>query len=120
MDERADALARLARRVHDHHTRPERRTSGEIVETFDNLCAGYLERASLVLEAAGFTAFLDDLPRRSRFLVAPTDFAATARAERAGRIDPALVAEAARCLDPAALPRWPLGEFCARIRRTAP
>ena len=66
--------------------------------TFDNMCSGDLERAAGVLEASGFIEFIDNIGRRSIFVVGPDDFSAVAESERAARVDPALVEEAARCL----------------------
>ncbi|OED48346.1 hypothetical protein [Leisingera sp. S232] len=62
--------------------------------TFGNLCAGSLELASKVLQRAGFTEYLDSIPRSSLFTCTPDEFEAVASSEESQAVGPDLVVKA--------------------------
>lgn len=59
---------------------------------------GPVELVADVLQQAGVTVFLDEIPRRSRFICKPEEFAAIARSRRAQGLDVALVKDAVKRL----------------------
>ncbi|TFL20063.1 hypothetical protein [Jannaschia formosa] len=84
--------------------------------TFDNMCAGNLEGAARLLEAAGFTEFVRDLPRCSVFIATLDGSDAVAATAAAQATEPLLVEKAAYCLgDPRYRPRLSLDQFHARL-----
>ncbi|MEM8773392.1 MAG: hypothetical protein AAGF53_00080 [Pseudomonadota bacterium] len=88
----------LARCVFEMHLRTEDHRVNGPMKTFDNKCAGDLERTAYVLNEAGFTRFIDDINRRSVFICEPSDFEIQSKSESALRIDPELVSEAVKWL----------------------
>lgn len=76
-----------------HYTTEQHATQGPI-ETFDNKCAGDLEKAAHVLAQAGFTRFIDDIGRRSVFLFEPSEFEKIAVGPDALAVDAGQVCEA--------------------------
>ena len=93
-DSHTGRILALANCIFDLHYHTERHAIDGLVETFDNKCAGDLERAANVLVQSGFTRFIDDIGRRSIFLCFPDNFAQIAYGEQAQRIDVQEVCEA--------------------------
>lgn len=91
-------LLALARCIHQMHLRDEVHVSLGHMRTFDSLCVGPLELVADVLQQAGFTIFLDEIPRRSRFVCEPEAFAAIATSRRAQGLDVEMVKDAVKRL----------------------
>ncbi len=88
----------LAHCVFNMHYTTEHHASEGPIKTFDNKCAGDLERAAHVLVQAGFTGFIDDIGRRSVFECSPADFERIAYSENARRVSVEEVCEAIQWL----------------------
>lgn len=84
----------LANCVFDLHYHTEHHAVDGLIETFDNKCAGDLEKAAHVLVQCGFTRFIDEIHRRSVFLCSPASFEQIAYAESACSVDVQEVCEA--------------------------
>ncbi|PJI91236.1 hypothetical protein BC777_0060 [Yoonia maricola] len=84
----------LANCIFDLHYHTERHAVDGLIETFDNKCAGGLERAARVLVQSGFTCFIDEINRRSIFVCSPADFEQIAFGEGAERVGEQEVCEA--------------------------
>lgn len=80
------------------HYKTEHHASEGPIKTFDNMCAGDLERAARVLFQSGFTCFIDDIGRRSVFVCSPADFEKNAYCEDARRVSVEEVCEAVHWL----------------------
>ena len=84
----------MANCIQDMHQMTEQHATQASIETFDNMCAGDLEKATRVLAQAGFNRFIDDIGRRSVFVVEPTDFKKIAHGSDAQSVDVDQVCEA--------------------------
>jgi len=93
-DSHAGRILALVSCIHDMHYTTEQHATQGPVETFDNKCAGDLEKAAQVLAQAGFTRFIDDIGRRSVFIVERSDFKKTALGSNAQNVDVDQVCEA--------------------------
>ena len=88
----------LAHCVFEMHVHTENHASKGPIETFDNKCAGDLERVARVLAKSGFTRFIDDIGRRSVFVCVPSDFEKISKGEDARRVSVEEVCEAVQWL----------------------
>ncbi|NRB36771.1 MAG: hypothetical protein HRU31_19015 [Rhodobacteraceae bacterium] len=90
----AGRILALANCIHEMHYTTEQHAKQGPIKTFDNMCAADLEKAARVLAQAGFTRFIDDIGRRSVFVVEPTDFKEIAHGPDAQSLDVDQVCEA--------------------------
>jgi len=84
----------LARCIYEMHYKPEVHVVEGTIRTFDNKCAGYLEKTASVLQKLGLTKYIDDIGRRSVFVYGPSEFEGIVDAVEAGNVSDEEIEEA--------------------------